>query len=287
MDSGWRFHPGKACKVAAGFLIPVFLDRSLLKKYHCLQSVLKDSGMVAIAFSGGVDSSLLLAVGVDVLADRCLGFLGVSQLQARQEMNNALRFAGRLGARFKIVEFDPLGWPGFKANSKKRCYICKKMMYESFFSRMPSGSCLMDGTNCDDLRQDRPGLRAIKELGLKMPLVEAGLNKVEIRRISRALQLKTWDHFSSSCLATRICQNQLITPAKLALIEKAENFLCELGFGGCRVRLCDNFVVISLVPDDFEKMSRETTRQKVKEFFAAQSLIEVFLDLSERPGIVP
>lgn len=243
---------------------------------------------MAIAFSGGTDSSLLLSVAAEVLGlgGSAMGIMAKSALQTAHEVREAIRFAGHLGIQLEQVDLEPLSWPNFCKNSGDRCYICKKNMYASFLAAIPTGIGLMDGTNIDDLSADRPGLRAISELSVKMPLVEAGLNKTEVRTLSKELGLVTWNLPSSSCLATRISRGSKITLEKLALVEKAEQFLVNLGLFGCRARLVDNGVVISLKKGDFNRIINDEMRFEIKNFFANLNLPKVFLDLSEREGIL-
>ena len=241
---------------------------------------------MAIAFSGGTDSSLLLSVGAEVLAGRAVGIMARSSLQTAHEVRAAGSFAGSLGIQLEQVDLDPLSWPDFCVNSRDRCYICKKRMYASFQAAIPSGTRLMDGTNIDDLGADRPGLRAIEELSVRTPLVEAGLSKAEVRKLSRDLGLVSWNLPSSSCLATRISQGSRITLEKLALVEKSEQYLGTLGFSGCRTRFVNNSVVISLTKGDFDRIAGDEMRLEIRKFFANLNLPKVFLDLSERQGIV-
>ena len=242
---------------------------------------------MAIAFSGGTDSSLLLSVSAEVMGDRAVGIMARSVLQTAPEVWEAVRFAGRLGIQLEQVDFDPLSWPNFCENSRDRCYICKKNMYTSFLAAIPAGVGLMDGTNIDDLSMDRPGLRAIRELLVRTPLVEAGLSKSEVRTLSKELGLVTWNLSSSSCLATRISRGSKISLEKLALVEKSERYLVSLGFSGCRIRLVGNGVVISLTKGDYNRIVSDEMRFEIRNFFENLNLPKVFLDLSERQGIVP
>ena len=242
---------------------------------------------MAIAYSGGTDSSLLLSIADDVLGGRVVGIMARSVLQAAHEVREAVLFAGRRGIQLEQVDFDPLSWPNFCENSRDRCYICKKKMYASFLATIPAGVGLMDGTNIDDLSTDRPGLRAIRELLVRTPLVEAGLSKFEVRTLSKELGLVTWNLPSSSCLATRISRGSKITLEKLDLVEKGERYLVSLGFSGCRTRLVGNGVVITLTKGDFNRIVSDEMRFEIRNFFENLNLPKVFLDLSERQGIVP
>ena len=182
------------------------MDQDLSRKYQHLKEIIREAGSAAVAFSGGVDSSFLLKASVDTLGPKVLALHARSILQHEDEQAVASALLQEMGCESLIHEIDPLAWPEFPANPQDRCYLCKKKIYTIFLRDIQSRELqyLFDGTNMDDLQQDRPGLKAIKQLKVRMPLVEAGLHKQEIRQLSRELGLKTWQKFSSSCLATRV-----------------------------------------------------------------------------------
>ena len=247
---------------------------------------MRDAGQVAVAFSGGVDSSLLLAVAVEVLGKNVIALQACSVLLPVAELERGRKFVSQLETRLKCVDFAPLADHNFSKNFHERCYICKKKMYQCFLDVISTDVCLMDGTNTDDLNADRPGLKAIKELGIMMPLVEAGFDKVMVRRLSRELGLSSWNAFSSSCLATRIPFGRKITEKELALVSHAESFLNGLGFAGCRVKLLDDAALVMLVSGDTERFFRREIISQVRIFFTNLHLPKVFLELSARPGIL-
>lgn len=191
-----------------------------------------------VAFSGGADSSLLLKAAIDVFGVRVPAFFADSVLQTDADRLNAIETAGQLGVALQVVEITPLQWPEFAVNPPDRCYLCKKKVYLLFKGRLPQKyPVLFDGSNLDDLQQDRPGRRAIAELGIVTPLVEAGLSKTDVRRLGKYLGLPTWNRDSASCLATRIPTGTIITEENLQLVATYEKILLDLGFTGCRARL--------------------------------------------------
>lgn len=209
----------------------------LLGKYELLLDVIGRSPG-GVAFSGGADSSLLLKAAIDVFGVDTPAFFANSILQTETDLINAVQTAEQIGATLQIVEISPLQWPEFVANSRDRCYFCKKKVYSLLINLLPEGNMvLFDGTNLDDLTQDRPGRRAIQELGVLTPFVEAGLAKADIRRLGAHFDLPTWNRESASCLATRIPVDTKITERKLYNIARYEKILSALHFAGCRVRL--------------------------------------------------
>lgn len=263
------------------------MTEELRQKYDKLQDFLLAAGKVIVAFSGGVDSSFLLKTAYDLLGANATGILGVSALASADERQRALRVAAEIGCRIIRCEMDPFSWPEFIRNSPDRCYVCKKRIYGAFLAAVSAeeSAMLLDGTNFDDLQEDRPGLQAVRELGVRTPLADAALGKKEIRQLSRELGLSTWQQFSSSCLATRIPFHEALTERNIEFVERSENFLRALGFDGCRVRLRGDAVSLEIVESCFVKIIDKTTRKDVESYFGAQGVQRVFLDLFGRPDI--
>lgn len=210
----------------------------LMGKLHALQAILAKTGGALVAFSGGVDSTLLAVAAHEVLGDRALAVTAMSPTYPRRELEEAKGIAARYGLRHLIVETAEFDEPGFVANPPERCYYCKIALFR-LLRRMADQEGLeavLDGANLDDLDDHRPGLRAARELGVRSPLQEAGLTKAEIREISREMGLPTWDKPACACLASRIPYGIRITAEALARIERAEECLTAFGLREVRVR---------------------------------------------------
>ncbi|HHD57197.1 MAG TPA: TIGR00268 family protein [Desulfobulbaceae bacterium] len=264
---------------------------SLEKKTLILHAILQKYERVAVAFSGGVDSSFLLKSALSVLgAGNVLVLYGRSCLISHQEQQLAENWPVRHGfggVEFQVVELQPLFWKEFVSNTTRRCYYCKLRMYKEFFEEMRGRELqiLLDGTNTDDLKDGRPGLQAIHELGVKTPLVQAGFDKKDVRACSRDLTLDTWDIPSSSCLATRIPSGLEITEDRLRTAESYEEGMKDLGFIGCRVHLHpvqEETVFLQLQHADFNIFFKQGLRLAVVRFFQKSGVRNIFLDLVGR-----
>jgi len=207
-------------------------------KYESLKRILHEMGKALIAFSGGVDSSLLLKVAHDVLGDGVLAVIAGSETYPELEQREAVRLAGLWGARYKVIHTDELNNPDFVSNPPTRCYFCKNELFSRLKEMAETEGIpfVCDGSNKDDLGDFRPGLQAAKELGVRSPLQEAGLGKDEIREISRWLGLPTWDKPSLACLSSRFPYGTEIDRTGLKQISQAEAFLRSQGFKQLRVR---------------------------------------------------
>lgn len=251
-------------------------------KYQQLCTVLSEAEKIAVAYSGGVDSSLLLKAAIDALgAGKVIAVFARSVLQKPETVEGALSRGHGFGCAIKVIDFSLLSCQEIIANTSRRCYFCKKKIYEAILETVP-GYQLVDGTNIDDLNKDRPGLQALKELGIRMPLVEVSLTKKEIRILSRAQGLATWDLPSESCLATRIPTGTLLSFEALERVARAERFLMDLGFAGCRVRFEEQGVVISIYERDFARIADKQIRRQIVSFFFNFSKGKVLLDFSGR-----
>jgi uncharacterized protein len=212
-------------------------------KLDALRDTLTGYGQVVVAFSGGVDSAFLLKVAADALGDRCHAVTAVSQTMARSEIADAKALASELGlgARHRVIESHELEVPGFADNPTHRCALCKTelMSVAGPVSDELGGAPIILGTNTDDLGDVRPGITAARERGAKMPMVEVGLSKTEIRTLSKELGLRTWDKPQLACLSSRFPYGTQITPERLRRVDELEDAMRELGFKQLRVRFHD------------------------------------------------
>jgi len=265
------------------------LAPSLKDKKKTLAGLIDRERSVAVACSGGVDSTLVLKISCDVLGhENVMAIFADTPLLPPGEREVVGEIVGNIGCRLHVVPLDPLTWPDFAANPEERCYLCKKKIYRILLEELAENNIhvLLDGTNLDDLSDFRPGLKALEELGVRKPLAEAGLTKKDVRRLSRDLNLPTWNKFSSSCLATRIAPTQKITPEKLDLVRKCETFLQSIGYQGCRVRISNDSAVIELLEDDINTFIDASVRLQVMKKFNDSGIKNVFVNMAGRQGII-
>lgn len=228
---------------------------ALEQKYQRLQDILTQFGSVAVAFSGGVDSTFLLYVAHATLGDNALAVTAVTAALPQRERQSAEDICAQLGVRRLVYPLDVLALPAFQTNPPDRCYHCKKALFQGMLTLAQEAGflTLVDGSNVDDTGDYRPGMRALAELGIQSPLLTAGLTKGDIRALSHRFHLPTWNQPSAACLASRIPYGETITEEKLALVEQAEQFLAGLGLTQLRVRLHGgNLARIEVAPEQLD-----------------------------------
>lgn len=215
------------------------MAEDLKKKYEALQDYFRKLGSVAIAFSSGVDSTFMLKVAHDVLGDKAVAVTARSHSFPQREKAEAAEFCKKEGIEHIFVDSEELDIPGFKQNPKNRCYLCKHELFEEIIeiAKQHNLAYVCEGSNLDDNGDYRPGLQAVKELGVKSPLRECNLWKSEIRAISKELGLETWKKQSFACLSSRFVYGETISVEKLDMVDKAEQLLLDLGFVQERVRI--------------------------------------------------
>lgn len=205
---------------------------------------------LAVAFSGGVDSTYLLHKAALAGKEKVTALIMKTPSVPERELDEAVAFCKSRGISFFVLPADPFSVAGFRENGRDRCYICKHFLFSVLLEKAKEEGIpfVADGTNADDRKEFRPGLRALKELDIRSPLAEAGLTKKEIRELSEKEGLPTWNKPSFSCLATRFPYGEELTVEKLRRTEAAENLLAELGFTQRRVRVHGNLARIEVLP---------------------------------------
>lgn len=251
------------------------------KKLERLKNHIERMERLAIAFSGGTDSAFLLKVARDVLKSNVMAITVKSAIIPQREFDRAIQLAQVIGADLRIILFEETDIENFSHNPADRCYHCKKALFGKMMdvARDEEFRVVADGSNIDDLDDTRPGMKALRELGIPSPLIETQLTKDEIRELSRQMGLSSWDRPSSACLASRIPYGQTITKEKLRMIDQAEQFLQDLGFRQVRVRHHGDTARIEVPQDELAKFMIGDLAARVAAKLKAAGFVYTALDL--------
>jgi uncharacterized protein len=237
-------------------------------KFNQLTNILAEMGRVIVAYSGGVDSSLLLKVAHDCLGDGAVALTAVSASLPASELADAQEVARQIGARHVLINSRETDDPRYLENTPSRCYFCKSEVYDQMVDYARSGgfAFIVDGTNADDAGDRRPGRQAAREHGVRSPLLESGLGKAEIRQLARELGLSNWDRPAAACLSSRLPYGTAITLERLSQVEQAELVLKRLGIRQARVRHHQDIARIEVQPEDFSTIlaNRQTICQSLE-----------------------
>lgn len=251
------------------------------QKLDILKALLREMDLAVLAYSGGVDSSLLLRAASEVMGSRLIAVTAVSETYPAGELLSAKEFARSLGVTLKVLQTEELASEDFVRNTPERCYHCKSELFAKLrrIADKEGITIVIEGSNTDDLNDYRPGRKAAQEFGLRSPLVEAGFSKAEVRECARMLNLTVWDKPSLACLSSRIPYGTRITPEILHTVQAAEDQLRAHGFRQVRVRHHGDIARIEVTKEDFAKLISSDVRETVTTAFKKLGYAYVCLDL--------
>jgi uncharacterized protein len=259
----------------------------LTDKLDRLRHLVAEMQSVLVAFSGGIDSALVLKIAYDELGPNAVGITAVSPTYPAAELESATRTAHEIGARHELVTTDQLEIAAFVQNDAARCFHCKTDLYRLMeeLRAARSAQWILDGTNMDDLGDDRPGIKAAREWQVRSPLVEASFTKDDVRAAARALGLSAWDKPAAACLSSRIPRGVPITVEKLRRVEEAEAILQANGFRHVRVRDHGDIARIEIPSEDFARLNQSAFRASISAGLRQAGFRFICVDLEGyRPG---
>jgi uncharacterized protein len=258
------------------------IDPQLQSKYTELRSILHDMGSVAIGFSGGIDSTLLIRVATDVLGEKALAVIGRSETYPTREFEEAVQLASSFGTRYRVVNTEETDNLKFRENPPDRCYFCKTELFGKLNSIAQEEGIrwTADGTIIDDLGDFRPGMKAKSEHSIRSPLLEAGFGKADVRALAFELNIPTWDKPSFACLSSRFPYGQGITKENLTKVDAAETFMRDLGFRFFRVRHHDDRTArLEIGPQEIQRLFETALREKIVGKMKELGFVYITLDL--------
>ena len=237
---------------------------TLKQKTEKIKSLILRMDSTLVAFSGGVDSTLVLALAYEVLGEKVLGVTAQSASVPNREMKASRQLAKEIGSKHLVIKTEEMSNPDYQANPTNRCYHCKTELYSSLkkVAKREKISHILNGTNTDDLGDYRPGLDSAREQGVRSPLVEAEFNKQDVRNLSRVMGLSIWNKPAMACLSSRIPYGQSVTPEKLSRVEQAEDLLLSLGFKQVRVRHLGTQACIEIDKNEIPRYQSDESIQK-------------------------
>lgn len=256
------------------------MNNQLNIKHERLRATMRSLESALVAYSGGVDSALVMVVAHQELGERALACIGVSPSYPTREMRAAIKLAETMGVPYRLVDTHEHLDPGYTANLADRCYFCKTELHDHLqaIARAEGWGAILDGNNASDLGDYRPGMAAAREHDVRSPLLEAGITKAEVRELAQALGLPVWDKPAMACLSSRVPHGTPITPELLRQIESAEDALVDLGFSQFRVRHHGDIARIELPPDDL--LAAISRREAIVDGVRAAGYRFVALDLA-------